>query len=193
MSVPEHARTLNDVGKGIHCCLIYDDDEVRLQTMSEFISGGLNQDAVTAYLRSGSEEEWQELVDRIVAKGVSEDQLVSQLEVSSAPDFYCSCGQFQKTEVWEKLRDKYEAEKAANHDYVLVTGEMEWAIEYDAVDKLPAYEWGVNDVIAAAPLSAVCQYDARKFDAETLEQIIQAHPYVILGGEILANPGFLKD
>jgi ABC-type transporter Mla MlaB component len=59
-----------------------------------------------------------------------------------------------------------------------VLAEMSWALSREVeLDALIDYERSADPVFVSGELSAICQYDRRVFDAETLERARDAHRY----------------
>lgn len=69
---------------------------------------------------------------------------------------------------------------------------MEWVLDLESGQKkeLIAYEQAVNHVCKSHPFSAICQYDANRFEPDFLVEVMRAHPYVIIDGMITPSPFF---
>jgi hypothetical protein len=77
---------------------------------------------------------------------------------------------------------------------VRATGEMSWSLVEGRADfaKLIEYEIKVNEVIAQLPITACCQYDARRFDGASLMSVLAVHPLMLVHGQLVRNP-FVTD
>lgn len=42
------------------------------------------------------------------------------------------------------------------------------------------------------PVTAICQYDANRFDGDTILQCLEVHPYMIVRGQVVQNPFYMK-
>lgn len=70
---------------------------------------------------------------------------------------------------------------------------MSWALKgVPGSDRLMEYEARVNDLLVKYPVTAICQYDARKFDGATILQCLKVHPHMIVHGQIIRNPYYMK-
>lgn len=69
-----------------------------------------------------------------------------------------------------------------------VTGDMSWALQ-DVVggDRLLEYESQLNEFYPGSDALSICQYDRRRFSAEMILQVLQAHPTVIIGTQFARN------
>jgi hypothetical protein len=69
---------------------------------------------------------------------------------------------------------------------------MAWAARRGTPsDKLIEYEALVKEYVARYPVTAMCEYDARRFDGATLLDILALHPAMIVRGQILKNPFYV--
>jgi hypothetical protein len=42
------------------------------------------------------------------------------------------------------------------------------------------------------PYTACCQYDARRFDGETIMDVLSVHPVMIVRGQLVKNPYYIE-
>ena len=70
---------------------------------------------------------------------------------------------------------------------------MTWALRcLSDSDRLMEYEALLNTVTDTFPHSGMCQYDARIFDGATLFKVLRVHPYMIVQGQIVNNPFYVR-
>ena len=73
-----------------------------------------------------------------------------------------------------------------------LTGEMSWALKHiPGSDRLIEYEGRINDLLKTYPLTAICQYDTRRFDGATIFEVLSVHPIMIVHGQIMRNPFYV--
>ena len=66
---------------------------------------------------------------------------------------------------------------------------MEWALgDRPGVEDFAEYEARLNGVLPNFDDVVVCVYDLTKFPASTIIDVMRAHPAVVLGGSLRANP-----
>jgi hypothetical protein len=74
-----------------------------------------------------------------------------------------------------------------------VSGEMSWALRgIPGSDRLMEYEALVNGVLATHPVTAICQYDARRFDGQLIFDVLKVHPMMIVNGQVVRNPYYMR-
>ncbi len=54
------------------------------------------------------------------------------------------------------------------------------------------YEARVNEISTTHPLTPICQYDANLFDGATILDVLKAHPMMIVHGQIVQNPYYMR-
>jgi hypothetical protein len=54
------------------------------------------------------------------------------------------------------------------------------------------YEARVTMFLRRCPATAVCQYDSRVFDGETIMEVLKVHPYMVVRGGVVNNPFFYQ-
>lgn len=183
--------TLTDVPPGTHMCLIYDDERVRLDVMADFLSGCLRRGGRVGYFRQAGDMD--ALRKRILKRFPDVDAVLNGITVAPAREFYCPDDHFDKDHMLGILE---EGCRALGTDTNLpvhhICGEMDWALDLTdgSASELPAYEHAVNRVCARRPLSAICQYDSRRFDPGLIFDIMNAHPFIVMEGVIVSNPGY---
>jgi len=76
-----------------------------------------------------------------------------------------------------------------------ITGEMSWTLRgIPGSDRIIEYEMNINSLFRDHPISAICQYDIKRFDRPTLHKIINAHPIIITqGGQIMKNSKYTEN
>jgi hypothetical protein len=92
----------------------------------------------------------------------------------------------------DRLRDIYVLHHAAGCAGARATGEMTWALhDIPGSDRLIEYEGRINDLLKTYPLTAICQYDTRRFDGATIFEVLSVHPIMIVHGQIMRNPFYV--
>ncbi len=179
--------------EGTHMCLIYDDEAQRRRIIPQFLQSGLVAGERVVYLadiiRPDQVQDW--LKGLGVEMPGAEQTL--HFEAHSAQETYCSNGQFVPDSMLDRLRASYREAVACGCTGARVSGEMSWALrDIPGSDRLMEYEARVNDVVSRHPVTAVCQYDARRFDGATILNVHRVHPMVIVGEQVFRNPYYVK-
>jgi hypothetical protein len=106
---------------------------------------------------------------------------------------YCPDGRFEPQKMIDEMSPKFDLLKRSGFSGIRSCGEMSWALKnIPGSDRLMEYETLLNTVAGAFPHSGMCQYDARLFDGATLFNILKVHPYMIVQGQIVRNPFYIR-
>jgi len=175
--------------EGTHMCLIFKDDEERENVISQYLlSGLLNNEKVSYFAFKASKEE---IIASLKKSGVVVNE--QNLDVLSAVETYCPNGKFVPEVMLETLRQFYNTYIGKGYKSCRVSGEMHWALQQiSGSERLMEYEALVNNVLVTHPVTAICQYDARKFNGETIIDCLKVHPYMIINGQVIENPYYMS-
>lgn len=184
---------INEVPPGTHMCLIFSDHEAARRDIGTFLAQAVANKGHAQYFAccTGTDE----ILASVVRCGCKPEQVEAAVEISAADEIYTPNGVFDKDAMKQRLAAAYCAHRKGCTGPVHYTGEMEWALDHDdAVRKqLVLYEKEVNDICRAHGFSAVCQYDASKFEPEMLIEVMKAHPFLLVDGMVLRSPYFDSD
>lgn len=183
----------DELPTGTHICLIYSEEEERRSIISGFIEKGINSGEKVIYMADGTTE--NEIWDWLKEKGIdiAREDIGDQLEVVDAEKTYCPKGKFCPSTMLETLRNTYDRAIDSGFSGVRASGEMTWALKgIPGSDRLIEYEALVNNLILTHPFSPICQYDATRFDGATILNVLKVHPLMIVHGQIVKNPYYLK-
>ena len=173
---------------GTHMCFIFNDETERRQFLAKYIQSGLESDEQVAYFVDTMTPE--ELREHLRKLGVAvPDAGDNQCLLHSAEDTYCPDGTFSPDRMLDTLEAAWAQSCCAGLKGLRVTGEMNWALRgHPGSERLIEYESRVNEVLTRVPVTAICQYDARLFDGETLYRLLKVHPMMIVDGRVVKNP-----
>ncbi len=179
--------------QGAHVCLIFDSDEQRQQIVSEYMAGGLRQGEFVRYFTDvttpATIRSW------LVEMGVEfpEAQDNEAFRVSEAERAYCPSGRFEPQKMIDGMLPRYDQLKKAGYSGIRSCGEMTWTLKgLPGSDRLLEYEALLSTVAGTFPHSGMCLYDARRFDGATLFNVLKVHPYMIVQGQIVRNPYYIR-
>jgi anti-anti-sigma regulatory factor len=183
---------VQDMGHGDHSCLAFADDAEQRRVVTAYVSAGLAHGERVMYFADQCAP--QQVLGWLDAAGVDAGPALAsgQLQVTTAADSYLAAGSFDADAMVDSLRREVRDSLAAGYTGFRVSGEMGWALRgTPGAERLAEYETKVNAVFAGQPASAVCQYDARHFDAAGLETFDRCHPGTVQLEELYAD-GMLK-
>ena len=185
--------THESVPAGTHTCLVYSGEDERAGIIARFIRGGLAAGERVACFSDASPA--SELNERFLRHGfeLPKPETGGQFTVASASDTNCPHGRFVPEEMFGTRKAFHSQVHADGYPASRVSGEMLWALRgVPGCERLMESESKVNEVFEKYPVTAICRYDANRFDARTLMECLKVHPFVIVNGQILRNTHYVK-
>jgi hypothetical protein len=177
---------------GTHMCFIYDSEAERDRTMARFLIAGVERGERVAYFADrtiAQASEWLE--DAGLASSPAD--LAGQVQLSVAQSVYCPGGFFDPEIMLEGLRRFGRDTDASGYPGGRISGEMAWALRgLPGSERLPEYEAKVNNVLPGTGMTAICQYDANRWDGETILHVLRVHPMMVVRGQVLENPYYMN-
>jgi diguanylate cyclase (GGDEF)-like protein/PAS domain S-box-containing protein len=179
--------------RGTHMCFIFNDEDERRRVMSKYIQSGLDANEQVGYC-----------VDTMSPDGLKKwmrDQGVTlpdeldgrQYSVVDADQRYCPDGTFNVDRMIETVREAHYRSLREGYAGARVAGEMSWVKRgHPGSENLAEYECRINVLVRTVPTTAVCQYDAQRFDGATLYDILSVHPMMIVHGQVVRNPYYVE-
>lgn len=176
--------------RGAHLCMIYRDDTERREVVSKYLESGILNDEKIGYFVDTMKPE--EVKSWLTELGIELPE-GKQLTISPAISTYCPHGKFVVQDMLESLKNYHKQSLYEGFSGARLTGEMSWAIRnIPGSEHLVEYEALINTILATHPVTALCQYDATKFDGGTLFDILQVHPLMVVRGQIVENPAYIR-
>ncbi len=183
--------TEQEISTGTHICLIYNNDEERKKIIIKFLAAaGQDNEQVAFFVDQWDKEH---IRSQLASEGVDvlSAEKSGQLAISDASDAYYPEGSFSAEEMWERIRNGYDACIEQGYRGLRGTGEMSWALkDVPGNEQLIKYEDGLNVEMLTRPFSVICQYDANLFSGAMLMEVLQVHPFMISNDRVVSNPHF---
>lgn len=178
---------------GTHMCLIYSDEEERKRIIAKYLEGGLISGERVSYFADRMSKEDVLAWIREAGADMSRFDAPGNFDITVAQDTYCPDGMFVPERMHDNVRRIYMESVEKGFTGVRASGEMAWATRgIPGSDRLMEYEALLNLVLATHPLTAICQYNAHLFDGATIFSTLKVHPMMIVHGQVLRNPYYLK-
>lgn len=179
---------LGHIPAGTHMCLIYSSKAEVMQELADFLTQSIKDGGIAHYFHM--ENKPDAVLDKVRACGCDDHAIDGGVSLHSALSVYAPDGAFDKDQMLETLTGTYLDDRQTHSGSIHYTGEMEWALdpEIQHREQVIAYEQAVNEVCKTHPFSAICQYDANKFDPDFLFKVMQAHPFLLVDGMITPSP-----
>jgi hypothetical protein len=174
---------------GIHICYIYKDKEKRKQLMARYIEAGLINGEKVAYFTDTISPCEAKVFMKKFGIVIPDNKHSEALHIQKAQDAYCPEGRFVPDNMLNMLRAFYTRSRKKGYSGARASGEMSWALnDIHGSDRVMEYEALLNDAFRMYPVTAICQYDANRFDDVALFRVLQTHPFMIMDGYIVKNP-----
>lgn len=186
---PKPRRSRADgIAFGDHVCSIYRSEDEYRQQIGAYVTEGLEAREKILYITHSHTA--QQVMEMLEGEGVDVSAAVAggQLLFLTAADSYLKEGDFDPDRMLTVLRGAEAEALSEGYAGLRVTGEMTWALGGEAgTERLMEYESKLNEFFPGSMSSAICQYDGRRFAAETLLEMLQNHPNVYIGPENYDN------
>lgn len=176
--------------EGMHLCYIFSDDQERTATLSKLLASSLaSRQKVLNIIDTTAPPDLAAGLAREGCDSAAASRDIVTLDNESA---YCPGGKFDPIGLLEGAASF--CRQAADEGYLgaRVCGDMSWVIrKHVPMADLMAYERRVNHYTRAVACTALCEYDARKFDGATIMDVLRVHPAIIVGTQVVMNPYFV--
>lgn len=197
MSDAKHLTSLGFTAEqfpcGTHMCYIYNDDRERQEMIAKFVESGLQQREKVGYFVDLISPEEMRAHFKELGVELPPETDEREFSVSRALDVYCPEGKFVPEIMLQKLRLMHSSSIDEGYTGARASGEMSWALRgVPGSERLIEYEALINTVVRDYPTTAICQYDARRFDGATLFDILNVHPMMIVRGQVVRNPYYVE-
>lgn len=178
---------------GTHMCYIYNDDKERKELIARFLESGLNEKEKVGYFVDTLSPDEMRAQLRELGVRLPPEMDERDFSITSAQEVYCPNGIFVPENMLQTLRLAYKRSRDEGFPGIRVSGEMSWALRgMPGSERLMEYEAGVNTVLQEYPVTAICQYDARRFDGAMIFDVLNVHPMMIIRGQVVRNPYYIE-
>jgi len=176
--------------EGYHICYIYNDDEERTKTMARFFAEGMKEkNKILCIVDTISPHDIKEEIKNL---GIDVEALERNFITVDNESAYYPKGNFDPDSVLKSIGFFSNQAREEGYSGLHVSGDMTWAIRNKiSTTSLMEYETKVLDYQKLTPCTAICEYDARKFDGATLMDVLSVHPVMLVQGQVVKNPYFI--
>jgi hypothetical protein len=115
-----------------------------------------------------------------------------QLTMHGWGETYLRTGGFNQHDMLSLVDEVLGGCKRQGFERTRLWANMGWALhDFAGTEDLAEYESRTNDILRKYHNCVVCAYDLTKFSASVAMDVMRAHPFVLLGGMLHANPFYL--
>jgi hypothetical protein len=177
-----------------HVCAFFNSRTEEHSVVHPFIAEGLERSEKALYLVDPAERD--SYLSRLREIGPDTESLLAsgQLEVRSWQETYLRGGHFDFERILSLFDQTFAESAEQGFPLTRVWANMEWALlDPPDIQKFVEYEAKFNYVSMKYPSQVtVCVYDASKFGAALVLNMLRVHPVVILGGTLRMNPFYVN-
>ena len=176
----------------LHACALYQDAKEQDAVLIPFLKEGLEAgDRVITIADPG---EGRARRNRLREAGIDVDKAEREgrLEIASWDEFYLGRGHFDVDEMLAKVQEVIHDSRRLGFKRMRAWGNMEWALEnVSGVEQIAIYESRLNYILPLYKDAFVCAYDATRFSAGILEDVVRAHPHLCADGFASDHPHYV--
>ena len=175
-----------------HVALIYRTQREQFTAVVPFLRTGLERGEQFVYI--ANENRPDTVLDALRTDGLDVDALRKSgaLHVVTDRDAYLRTGRFEPEGMIEFIENASKRAIEAGYTGLRATGEMSWALsDAPGVESLMVYERKLDQRYRDMAFTALCQYNANRFPADTVDQVSRAHPRLIVDGVLRESAGYV--
>lgn len=176
-----------------HICLIYETQEEQFATVIPFITIGLERGERCMYIVDDTT--FRKVANALKKHGVDVAGAIENgdLNIVEKQDAYLKKGYFDPAWMISYLKRATYAALSQGYTALRIAGEMTWCLSGDpGSERIVEYESRLNEFFPKYDALAMCQYNARRFHASTIKDVIYTHPLVAYGGQISKNHYYIS-
>ncbi len=186
-----HSHSENIFSEASHICHIFNDDSERVKTITKYYLNSFSSrkrllcivDSITPH----------DMKKELQALGIDTSILNDSFITTDNDSTYYRDGSFKPENIFTGVRAFCDQAKGDGFTGGIgVSGDMSWILR-NKVDtaSVMEYETSVTEFLKTLPCTAVCEYDARKFDGSLIMDILAVHPVMLIRGQVVKNPYFI--
>lgn len=183
----------SQLGDTRHVCAFFHSDEEEYRVLLPFIKDGFECGDKAVHVVNPHQR--HEHLQRLSAVGIDTKaaQHSGQLDLSTTTEAYLREGRFDKDRMIKVFEEIACGNMKREFPINRIVCRMDWVAEGETrVDDVVEFESRVNDVWNRSDDAVICTYHLSKFGGDTVIDILQTHPMVIIGGMLQQNPFFVS-
>jgi signal transduction histidine kinase len=187
-----NTKSIEALSPGDHLCCIFETEAEHRALVTRYIRNGLEKDERILYIldtRSAAR-----ICGYLQEDGLDPEpyRATGQLLLLTADETYLDSGSFAPEAMLELLEQSSRQTILDGFKALRITGEMTWVLRgAPGSERLIEYEAKLNLFFPGSNALAICQYDRRQFTPDLLNAVIDTHPFVVLGAEVIENPYYI--
>ncbi len=181
-------RTVDDLRTGDQACFIYGSEQEYQAVMAPFVRAGLDQRQRVLYIHDARSPEVVRAMLRAAGVDVDHAEFREQIVFVSAKQIYARGAGYSFERVLDQLHALTAMALADGWSALRVTSEMTWLLrQTQGIERLLSQEGRMAAFYRESAALGMAQFDRGKFPAESLLDVLLAHPVAVLGTEAVHN------
>ena len=175
-----------------HVCAFFSNEDEEYRVLLPFIKDGFECGDKAVHVVNPNQR--QDHLQRLAAAGIDSAtaEQNGQLEVWINTEAYLRDGRFDQDRMLAAFEQMASGNATGKFPLNRICCRMDWVVERRSyVDDVVEFESRVNDVWSRHDDAVICTYHLGKFGGETVVDIMQTHPMIIIGGMLQRNPFFV--
>ena len=176
-----------------HFAIIYDNPDEQLDFIVPYLRLGLERGEKSVFIHDDNSAET--VIGAMERHGIDVGAATASgaLSIITKSHAYLKNGDFDPDWMVDFLAQAVVDAKKEGYSAVRASGEMTWAVGPTgaAHDRLVEYECKLNAFFPDYDMSGICQYNRRRFRAQTLMHVIHTHSRVVFRGNVCENPYYI--
>lgn len=176
---------------GSHLTCLYSSTEDLIPIVITFIKQGLSNNEQCIYIHD--EKFHKNIKVALSESGLNPEEIISnnKLVLATPEDVYCQSKSFDGDAVISQIIQLQKSAKKSGFSRIRVIGDSSWLINQpDDIPNFMKYESKINQVLEDLDISALCLYNPKLFDNQTLVDIIRTHKHLFYQGKIIQSKYF---
>ncbi|MBF0487132.1 MAG: MEDS domain-containing protein [Nitrospirae bacterium] len=179
---------------GIHMCHVYNDDAERDMVLEKFVTSGLSANEKVIVLADADTP--AEIDEYLAGIGlfVDKERKTGQFVIDYFIRAYSLDGRFDAQQMIERWKGYCAQAREEGYTAVRVAAEaLCRQMRVPCSEQWDDYEARLDRLVCAYPFSGIlCQYDASLYCGKLILDIISAHPLMVVRGQIVKNPYYIR-
>ncbi len=175
-----------------HVCAFFNSDDEEYRVLLPFIKDGFECGDKAVHIVNPGQR--RDHLQRLAAVGIDPTaaQQSGQFELRTNTETYLRDGHFDPARMLEVFEQLASGNAKGGFPLSRIVCRMDWAVEGEShVENVVEFESRVNDVWSRHDDAVICTYHLTKFGGDTVMDIMQTHPMVIIRGILWQNPFFV--
>jgi len=182
---------VSSLGKHSHICMFYENREQQITALVEYFKMGHRLGQQCVYISDQSTAQFVRNVMMRAGMNVEADEHDNSMRFLTPEETYTAGGKFNGDRMIALIERLIADAYASGFNGLRGAGDAAWMLTADVTAlEILEYESKCNGLFEQFPLMGLCQYDANKFQAETLKLLMKTHPTILKGGDVFKNPGY---